>query len=491
MSAALKDLGLRHIQSFQDAAEAVRYIQKIYDKNTNTIHQEFIKFTRGEAVDKQAIMLATYPTIAFHLKEMPTQDFDSHFSYAVLGEKGVYATTVTSPHLFAEYYHEQISSIMENSKVDVIIGESDSPIPLTYALNESDGIITYESLKGVQEHFMLPNLLAMNDDISNNTYEPQSDDLNPLALFTAERVDYSLKRLHHYTGTHPKHFQRFILLTNYQRYVPAFREFSLQRMEAEGSPYAEFVGPGDRIFTADDLHTYEEHHEQLPQMPTYHLKRPDNNGITFINIGVGPSNAKTITDHLAVLRPHCWIMIGHCGGLRRQQMLGDYVLAHAYWRADQVLNYDVPISMPLPALAEIQLALQDAFERVTELNGPEMKRRMRTGTVATTDDRNWELKAQSMYQQLRQSRSIAIDMESATIAANGFRFRVPYGTLLCVSDKPVHGELKMRSIANDFYDKSVKQHLKIGMRALEILLENGLSQLHSRKLRGFNEVIFR
>ena len=116
---------------------------------------------------------------------------------------------------------------------------------------------------------------------------------------------------------------------------------------------------------------------------------------------------------------------------------------------------------------------------------------MRTGTVATIDNRNWELRDQrGPVQRLSQSRAIALDMESATIAANGFRFRVPYGTLLCVSDKPLHGELKLPGMANVFYKKQVGQHLEIGIRAMELLRELGLERLHSRKLRTFAEVGF-
>jgi AMP nucleosidase len=81
-------------------------------------------------------------------------------------------------------------------------------------------------------------------------------------------------------------------------------------------------------------------------------------------------------------------------------------------------------------------------------------------------------------------------MESATIAANGFRFRVPYGTLLCVSDKPLHGEIKLPGMADHFYRERVEQHLRIGIRALEMLRERDFEQLHSRKLRGFAEVAF-
>jgi AMP nucleosidase len=93
-------------------------------------------------------------------------------------------------------------------------------------------------------------------------------------------------------------------------------------------------------------------------------------------------------------------------------------------------------------------------------------------------------------QRLSQSRAIALDMESATIAANGFRFRVPYGTLLCISDRPLHGELKLPGMATEFYNTQVKRHLSIGIKAMESLKVMPLEQLHSRKLRSFEETAF-
>jgi AMP nucleosidase len=230
---------------------------------------------------------------------------------------------------------------------------------------------------------------------------------------------------------------------------------------------------------------------RLPQMPGYHLMRADRSGITMVNIGVGPANAKNITDHIAVLRPHAWLMLGHCAGLRTTQQLGDYVLAHAYVREDHVLDEELPLWVPIPALAEIQLALEAAVADVTGVAPQELKRIMRTGTVASTDNRNWELLPDNRPQRrFSQSRAVALDMESATIAANGFRFRVPYGTLLCVSDKPLHGEIKLPGMANHFYRERVDQHLRIGIRAIERLREGGVDQLHSRKLRSFAEVAF-
>ena len=138
----------------------------------------------------------------------------------------------------------------------------------------------------------------------------------------------------------------------------------------------------------------------------------------------------------------------------------------------------------------VHLGLVRALYEGQGMPGDEVKLRLRTGTVVTTDDRNWELRYSKSALRFNQSRAVAIDMESATIAAQGYRFRVPYGTLLCVSDKPLHGEIKLPGMANHFYRERVEQHLRIGMAAIEILRAQGPGRLHSRKLRSFAEVAF-
>jgi AMP nucleosidase len=183
-------------------------------------------------------------------------------------------------------------------------------------------------------------------------------------------------------------------------------------------------------------------------------------------------------------------MIGHCGGLRQSQTIGDYVLAHGYLRRDRILDEVVPPEIPIPALAEVQVALQEAAAGVTGERGEALKRRLRTGTVVSYDDRNWELRWSQERRRINLSRAIAVDMESGTVAAQGYRLRVPYGTLLCVSDKPLHGEIKLPGAANAFYDRAVGEHLMIGLAAVD-LLRSELKQLHSRKLRSFDEPPFR
>ena len=343
----------------------------------------------------------------------------------------------------------------------------------------------------LRDIFDAPDLTTTDDRIANGEFDDSPGVPQPLAPFTAPRIDYSLHRLAHYTATSPGHFQNYVLLTNYQFYMDEFVHFAHQMLDDPDSGYTELVEPGNVIVRGSKVEPEGIYPARLPQMPAYHLKRKDRSGITMINIGVGPSNAKTITDHVAVLRPHTWLMLGHCAGLRNTQSLGDYVLAHAYVREDNVLNEDLPVWVPIPALAEVQIALEDAVAEVTGLSGYELKMIMRTGTVATIDNRNWELRdQQGPVQRLSQSRAIGLDMESATIAANGFRFRVPYGTLLCISDKPLHGELKLPGMATEFYNRQVAQHLTIGIKAMEKLREMPSERLHSRKLRAFNETAF-
>jgi len=359
--------------------------------------------------------------------------------------------------------------------------------------------ISAEEVRALQSAFLLPDMSRIDDRIANGLHRTAPGEPFPLALFPADRVDFSLHRLHHYTGTDAGHFQRFVLFTNYQRYVDEFVDFARAEMARADSDFDAFVEPGD-VLTLPAIRAGTgtgpvtgggAPPRHLPQMPAYHLVRGDMEGITLVNIGVGPSNARTITDHLAVLRPHCWLMIGHCGGLRRSQSLGDYVLAHAYMREDHVLDRDLPLWIPVPTIAEVQTALQDAVARVTGQSGRDLKVSMRTGTVVTTDNRNWELRFDELFERFSQSRAIAVDMESGTIAANGFRLRVPYGTLLCVSDKPMHGEIKLRGMANAFYRERIGQHLRIGLETVRILRERGVEQLHSRKLRSLDEPPFR
>lgn len=487
----------REEKLFHEPEQALEHIKKIYAHNIDYLRQEFEAFAHDR--NPETRVRACYPFIRIETKQR--QKPISPLAFGYVSRPGVYESTLTRPDIFSDYYLKQLSLLQANHKVPFMVGVSDTPIPIHFALGENshlEGLITPEKIAQLPNIFDLPNLTSMDDRIANGDFDDTIADKLPLSLFTAPRVDISLQRLKHYTGTNPNHFQNFIIFTNYAFYVEEFTRMAkalMSEKSTETAHYEAFIEPGNLVTQNVNLPAKEyplgQTLSRMPQMPAYHLVRSDGSGITLINIGVGPSNAKTITDHVAVLRPHAWMMLGHCAGLRNSQSLGDYVLAHAYLRHDHVLDDDVPQQIPIPALAEIQVALERAVAEITGLRKNELKMMMRTGTVATVDDRNWELKDYRVPARLlNQARAVALDMESATVAANGFRFRVPYGTLLCVSDKPLHGQIKLPGMADQFYRKRVDQHLRIGIRTMELLREVGIETLHSRKLRSFNEVAF-
>jgi AMP nucleosidase len=480
-----------------DADAVVARVAEIYERNTAFLRRHFEAYLAGEVPAGR--VRATYPFVRITTSSHAL--IDSRLAYGFVARPGVHETSITRPDVFAEYLREQIGLLMGNHGVPVEVGESDEPIPVHFAYKRDINLET-EPLRRdgeaevppLRDLFDVPDLAAMDDAIINGTLKVAPHDPAPLALFRAARVDYSLHRLLHYTGTSPQYFQNFVIFTNYQFYADAFVRIGSARMVAGDRDHIAFVEPGDVVTPGGRDGTAEPSGpgpERLPQMPAYHLVAPDSSGITMVNIGAGPSNARTMTDHVAVLRPHAWLMLGHCAGLRNTQKLGDYVLAHGYVREDHVLDDDLPLWVPIPALAEVQVALEQAVGEVTGATGFDLKKVMRTGTVASVDNRNWELGDHTaILRRLSQSRAIALDMESAAIAANGFRCRVPYGTLLCVSDKPMHGEIKLAGMAGAFYRQRVSQHLDIGLRALEILKVQERARLHSRKLRSFAEVAF-
>ncbi len=477
-------------QSFTSADAAVAQIASIYETGIAVLRDRFDAFLAGE-LDRFADP-PCYPYVGFAIGPQQVQRGGA-MSYGKVPSAGAFGTTLTRPDIFADYYREQLELLISSYDQPVVVGTSHQPIPLSFAVEEATADLTPDKVHALRGIFPMPELSRIDDKVANGTHVSGMGVPDPLSLFSATRVDYSLVRLKHYTATSPQHFQRFVLFTNYQRYVDGFVAYARDEV-ANGTTYSAFVEPGD-VMTPNPALSGEPPSgtmpAHLPQMPAYHLVGDNHEGITLVNIGIGPSNAKTITDHLAVLRPHCWLMVGHCGGLRLTQQLGDYVLAHAYVRADHVLDEDLPAFVPIPPIAEIQIAMTAAVSKITGLTGRELKVRLRTGTVFTTDDRDWELRHDDLTKQFNQSRAIAVDMESATIAANGFRLRVPYGTLLCVSDKPLHGEIKLPGMADAFYRERINQHLQIGITTLNSLREAGVQSLHSRKLRSFNEPAFR
>ena len=475
--------------------EAVDQLSILYDRAVAALGQSLKRYLRDRTrPDEQQLRQFRYPELRLSWNGCDPAPASVR-AWAKVQVPGTYSAIITHPQDFRGYLLQQLRPLTSEFNVRLQVGVRQQAIPYPYVVEQGDELagsgVTAAEMARV---FPSTDLSATTDSTADGLLDWESSEPLPLALFDAARVDFSLRRLVHYTGSDWRHVQPWILLTNYHRYVDQFIRHGLDMLLAD-SRFQRMVLPGNvvvergmaegemqAILDSVVWHKY--------QMPAYHLQAADGDGITLVNIGVGPSNAKNITDHLAVLRPHCWLMIGHCGGLRQSQTIGDYVLAHAYMRRDGILDRVLPPYIPLPALAEVQQALQAAAAQVTGDKGDDLKRRLRTGTVLTYDDRNWELRWAQERSQINLSRAVAVDMESGTIAAQGYRLRVPYGTLLCVSDKPLHSELKLPGAAGAFYERAVTQHLHIGIAALE-LLQSQVSSLHSRKLRSFDEPLFR
>ena len=476
-------------------AAIVSQLTKIYEESTTSLREAILAFGKDgtlPAATSAQDRLFCYPALSIDYPHHVSRQ-TSLRSFARLSSLGRYATTVTRPEMFADYLSDQLDFLIEDYDVTVTVGRSTQEIPFPYVLEG----LPIDAMEGVSpndlaRYFPATELAHIGDEVADGLFLLDPSGVRPLALFDGLRTDFSLARLRHYTGTAPEHVQRYVLFTNYHRYVDEFVAWACAELKREGTSYTALSGAGGVYVTretADPAKMIADSAWRKHQMPAYHLIAPDRRGVSLVNIGVGPSNAKTICDHLAVVRPEAWLMIGHCGGLRPSQRIGDYVLAHAYLRDDHVLDEMLPPEIPVPAIAEVQVAMAQAAATVLGQSA-DVKRRLRTGTVVTTDDRNWELRYSRSALRFSLSRAVGIDMESATIAAQGYRFRVPYGTLLCVSDKPIHGELKLPGQANRFYEEAIAGHLAIGLETCRLLREQG-ERLHSRKLRAFNEPPFR
>ncbi len=484
------------ITKVEDIPRVIEALRAIYDESVANLRNALARYLKtGDRPDPKARAegLFAYPELRLDYRYTSIETVPSR-AFGRLNQPGLYATSISRPHLFRKYLTEQLTYLINDYDVEVSVGRSYREIPYPYVLDGSDDL----RLDGAQAAdlslwFPSTDLSHIGDEIADGAWMQPHGTPRPLSLFDGPRVDFSLARLRHYTGTPSEHTQRYLLFTNYVRYVDEFVRWAVDELKKPDSPYRGLSAAGNVYVTKDTPNAVDVVMDggwRRHQMPAYHLIATRGEGISLVNIGVGPSNAKTICDHLAVMRPEVWLMIGHCGGLRPSQTIGDYVLAHAYLRDDHVMDDVLPTEVPIPAIAEIQQALYDAAIEVTGEEPQELKQRLRTGTVVTTDDRNWELRFTLSALRFNQSRAVAIDMESATVAAQGYRFRVPYGTLLCVSDKPLHGEIKLPGQANAFYERAISQHLRIGIETLRILKREGAA-LHSRKLRAFDEPPFR
>ncbi|GAB3942996.1 AMP nucleosidase [Corynebacterium tapiri] len=454
------------------AEQGVEKLISLYDAACSTARAAM----RGEG-DYSAVR---YPRLVVDVLEWRPIDRTEPFGY--VDRPGRYSAEVSRPRLMRDYLLAQLERLTSNYPCHIFVGPSETSIPPEYI----DGI---EATENRPADAPRPSLDTVHDAIIDGDWEAFHGEELPLFHFGPQRFDIACARIRHYTGIDVDSCQRYILFTNYAMHTTEFVRFALRELRSGESRYERLVLPVGESLTSESTAEIEDLTLESPyQMPRYDLVAPDGQGITMINIGVGPSNAKTITDALAVLRPEAWVMIGHCAGLDGRMRIGDLILGNAYQRKDHLLDSRIPHSVPIPAVPEVQRALEKS---VAQVYGNDNSL-MRTGTVISTDDRNWEWQSpRELWEWLRGSTAAAVDMESSALAANGYRYRVPYGTLLSVSDLPLHSVPKLPTQAQAFYASSKEAHMMCAVKAMEFLARDP-ERLRTRKLRrSIAEVPFR
>ena len=241
-----------------------------------------------------------------------------------------------------------------------------------------------------------------------------------------------------YTGCPLEEFGDYILLTNFSHYLELFAEWhnvSIKDLSAN-MPCA----------TAD--------------------------GITMINFGMGSANAATIMDLLSAIDPKAALFLGKCGGLKKKNNLGDFILPIAAIRSEGTSDDYLLPEIPALAAFKLQMAVSSAIR--------DLKRDYYTGSVYTTNKRVWEYDSR-FKKYLQKTRSMAIDMETATIFIVGFANEIPSGALLMVTDQPMISTGVKTSKSDQLVTKKyVDQHVKIGINALKEIKNNGESVKHLR-----------
>ncbi len=238
--------------------------------------------------------------------------------------------------------------------------------------------------------------------------------------------------LERYTGSAPEKFQKQIILTNFEHYVERFGNL------------------------------WGDEHTRGSAMTAAHSRK---HAVSIVNFSIGAPTAAIVIELLRVADPKAVLMLGMCGGLHRALKVGSFILPTAAIRGEGASRHFMPPQVPaLPTFKIQKFVSQILVERGHDY---------RTGVVHTTDYRFWEFD-QKFKDALHLERTLAIDMECATLFITGFACRVPIGALLLVSDTPLRrGGIKTLKSSKSVFRKFTDEHLEIGLRAMSEIKVRG------------------
>ncbi len=248
------------LERCDNAEQVVDRLIELYETAIAQIERNFEAFSKGA---RPAFKHPVYPYLGVEVETVPRP---TTLAFGKVTRPGFYGTTITAPRLFRSYLIEQLSLLTATSGAEIFVGKSHTAIPLTFAVERAASQMSAEQRVELAQNFPLPRLEAAHDAIVDGG-RWTGPGLGPLSLFSAERVDYSLHRLRHYTGTDPGSFQSFVLFTNYQRYIDEFIGHGLKEIEAGRA--LRFIEPGNRITEPGKEPTCPPL-MKMPQMPAYH-----------------------------------------------------------------------------------------------------------------------------------------------------------------------------------------------------------------------------
>lgn len=162
-----------------------------------------------------------------------------------------------------------------------------------------------------------------------------------------------------YTGVPLNEFGKYILLTNFANYVDRFAEIHGVEVRGHGKP-----------------------------MMSAHAGE-----LSMINFSMGSAMAATIMDLLSAIKPEAALFLGKCGGLKKKNKVGDFILPIAAIRGEGTSMDYMPAEVP--ALPSFML------QRAVSTTIRDMGQDYWTGTVYTTNRRVWEHDVVNAFKQQR------------------------------------------------------------------------------------------
>ncbi len=461
---ALPAQRMTHVTWHDDPESAVNRAGAIETASRQTLRDRFAGRRPKRAREPaSATHHAFYPRIALRIQPNGETISPSAASGFVHAGAGIYTHTASRVEYRRQYLEHNLTALLtQYPGTRIGVGISDEPIPVEYEVPDyspSEGRADLGSFARAGYSRVLSCVKSRRHGFLLSPYD-------------APLFDYYWEALRHYTGTDPHNLQRYVVLYNYRKYDDVIIKLGRRAIKQRNGDYVRLVLPDG----------YRDGAEW--QMPAIHwVGRNGQDGISFVNIGVGAPNAVTCTLAVCgVSRPHFVGMFGHVGGTSRSQRIGNVVSASGYATFCGATRYLVPSSAQITPIGEIQDAMKRALMDVYRWDN--ISEHFQSGTLCSVDYRHWVVDPE-WYSRILSSMPAAVDMEGAEVARAAWASKTPYGFLGFITDIPAWDVPKLRGPARKFYEQTRQEFISVAVRTCDILREeirSGRRTPHSRKI---------